>query len=131
MQFLRALVFSAVLYASASFAATIPVGGQEDVEITIKMHPVAEGGNVGFSDQLVFSMINSFLSPHIHVILCIYSFSTLNSLTNNRPLECATFRCMADADCPAFCSGCNKNTNRVRFTFRKSPGPTNMLILKL
>ena len=55
MHFLRALVFSAVVYASAAFAATIRVGGcdeaTKDTEIDIKVYhkQLAE-----VSEQLVF-----------------------------------------------------------------------------
>ena len=130
MQFLRALIFSAVLYTSASFAATIPRGPGEDLEITIKIHPVAEGGNVGFTKQLVFSTIDSFLSAHIHVILCVYSLRTLSSLTDNRQSYCPEIPCGSDQDCPRVCGGCNSDIYRVCFTFCKCPGITNMLISK-
>jgi len=123
MQFLRALILSAVLYASASFAATIPRGTGEDVEITIKIHPVAQGGNVGFTKQLVFPTINNFLSAHIFV-----SCRTLSSLTNT---NCSSYRCHDDADCPGWCGGCDQDTKRVCFTFCQSPGITNWLIFKI
>ena len=62
MHFLRALVFSAVVYASAAFAATIRVGGcdeattkpTKDTEINIKEYhkQLAE-----VSEQLVFRIL--------------------------------------------------------------------------
>ena len=64
MHFLHTLVLSA-LHASTAFAATIPGGGcagEKDVEVTIKINheqPIAKGAGVGFSEQSVFSMINS------------------------------------------------------------------------
>ena len=55
MHFSRALVFSAVVYASAAFAATIHV---DDTEINIKeYHKQLADSEV--SEQLVFPMLNS------------------------------------------------------------------------
>ena len=60
MYFLRALVFSAVLCASGTFAATIPIAGYAEgdvIEINIKMHherPTPKGAGVLLSEKLVF-----------------------------------------------------------------------------
>jgi len=133
MHFLRSLVFSAVLYASAVFSATIPIDGEKDVEITIKIQPMAGGANVGVSERLVFSMIqvNSPLSAHLHVILSVYAFSEFSSLTINHQDYCNYIPCARDQDCPRnSCSTCNTDIFRVGFTFRKSTGINNMLISK-
>ena len=55
MHFLRTLNFS-TLYASAAFAANIPVGGfsrEKDIEIAIKIQPILEGAAVGVSERSV------------------------------------------------------------------------------
>jgi hypothetical protein len=62
MHFLRTFVFSAVLWASGTYAATLPIGGcagGNAVEVNIKIQiPTPEGaGEVGseISEKLVFN----------------------------------------------------------------------------
>ena len=110
--FLAHLVFSAVVYASAAFAATIPIGGcdeatAKDIEIDIAVYhkQLAE-----VSEQLVFPMINSPLNTDIHVIVCIYAFSNLHtSLSKN--LICFQILVLTDLQCQAFptCKTCGPN----------------------
>ena len=112
MHFLRTIVFSAVVYVSAAFAATIPIGGcdeatAKDIEsdITVYHKQLAE-----VSEQLVFPMINSPLNTDIHVIVCIYAFSNPNtSLSKN--LVCFPNPCFTDLQCQAFptCKTCGPN----------------------
>ena len=130
MHFLRTLVFSSALYASAALAATIPVGGEnlKDVEITIKIHstgiPNGAQAAVSLSEQSVFSTINSLPErPHLFV----YAFSPFSSLMVNT-IKCKNFVCTTDSDCPAKCSGCDQTSNRVRFNFCKSTRKISMLI---
>jgi hypothetical protein len=60
MYFLRTLVFSAVLCASGTFAAILPVGAYAEgntIEISIKVHhelPIPNDAGVGVSEKLVF-----------------------------------------------------------------------------
>ena len=113
MHFLRAHVFSAVVYASAAFAATIRVGGcdeatAKDIEIDIKVYhkQLAE-----VSEQLVFLMINSPLNTDVHVIVCIYAFSKLHtSLLKN--FACPPIDCSSYDDCRYF-EGCGSCTNGI------------------
>ena len=114
MHFLRALVFSVVVYASTAFAATIPVGGcdettAKDIEIDIKVYhkQLAE-----VSEQLVFPMINSPLNTDIHVVVCIHIFSKLHtSLSKNLLGFCPSMYCSKDSDCWQFdgCDSCGTN----------------------
>lgn len=117
MHFLRSLVFSAVVYASAAFAAShgIPVGnGDEatanlkDTEIDIKMHYEQPAEVL---QQLVFpSMINSPLNTHIHVIALIYAFSNLK-LHTSKSLTCRKeLACSSNGQCVVYgCSSCGSD----------------------
>ena len=113
MHFLRPLVLSALLYASVAFAVTIPVGDsarEGDVEITIGIHheqPAAKGAGVRVSGWLVCSMINSLLSAHIYVILCVDAFSKSDSPMDIAP-PCYEY-CASDADCWGYCPYCKNN----------------------
>lgn len=124
MHFLRPLVLSALLYATAAFAATVPVGGpsgEGDVEVTIKIHheqPTGKGAGVGVSGWLVCSMINSPLSAHVYVILCVDAFSKFSSLTYVDP-PCY-YPCDSSVDCWGECSDCIGN--RVSLTLARVLG---------
>jgi hypothetical protein len=121
MQVLRTLVFSAVFCASGAFAATIHVthgdcAGEKGIEIDVKIpheHPILKGAGIGVSEQFVFPMINSPLSTHIHVILCIYAFSILlTSLTTN--LDCVGQKCVYNIECQNLgCKWCRQSDYTV------------------
>jgi len=109
MYFLHTLVFSAVFCVSGALAATIRIdqsdcAGEKGIEIDFKIpdeRPIPEGINVGTSNQLVLSMINS---THIDVIFRIYAFSILlSSLTHS---ACVGAACGVDAQCIII--GCSK-----------------------
>jgi len=136
MQFLRTFVLSA-LYASAAFAATIPGGGwagEKDIKVTIKIdheRPIVNGASIRISEQSVFSMINSPLSAHNPVILCVYVFRTLSSLIKEAThFSCWDYQCASSSDCPSWCDGCDTAAGRVSFNFRKSTGIINVLMYK-
>ena len=131
MQLLRTLVVSALFCASAASAATIPVdswAGEKEIEITIKIHhgqPIADGAGAGVSEQLVISIIIWPLSSHS----CVYTSSTLSSLTTKPFDSCSDIYCVTHTQCPhEQCSYCDRNVQRVSFNFRKSIGLTNMLM---
>ena len=75
MHFLRTLVFSAVVFASAAFAATINVGGcgettANEIEIDIKVH---RKQSAEVSQQSVFPALNSPLNTtHSYSCYCVH-----------------------------------------------------------
>ena len=113
MHFLRPLVFSAIVFASAAFAATIHVDGcgettAKEIEIDIIVH-YKQPAEV--SQQSVFLVLNSPLNTHIHVIVC-YTFSNLHtSLTN---LDCVGTACVHSSECQeAGCKWCRASDYTV------------------
>ena len=134
MHFLRALVFSAVVYASAAFAATIRIGGggcedatTNDIEIDIKVYQkqLAE-----VSEQLVFPMINSPPNTDIHVIVCIYAFSKFHTSLSKNDLYCLPVPCFNDDDCKGF-QGCNSCHRPERYVSLTRVGIIQILICML
>ena len=111
MHFLRALVFSTVVYASAAFAATIRVGSCDEAiakDIEIDIIEVYHEQPAEVSEQLVFPMINSPLNTHIHVIMCVYAFSKLHTSLSSYPHCRPGIKCVSNVQCQrhAGCGWC-------------------------
>lgn len=109
MHFLRTLVFSAVVYASAAFAVTIPVGSCDEVkakdikiDIEVNHKQLAE-----VSEQLVFPMTNSLLDTHIYANVCIYAYSKLHTSLSKNPLGyCPPIKCISNVQCQNYDDSC-------------------------
>ena len=110
MHFLRTLIFSALLCASAASAVNIP--GEQ------------------VSNRLVISIIKGPLTAHTNVILCVYAFRRgLSSLVKKDDRQCNQRLCdtLDGTYCGPGCN-CNFNTGIVSLSFRKNTRTTNRLI---